>query len=79
MIELWRALTRLPAAMLILLVRIYQGMLSPLIGRHCRFTPTCSEYFILAVQKYGALHGSLKGFSRILRCHPWHEGGPDLP
>jgi putative membrane protein insertion efficiency factor len=69
----------LPAGLLIGLVRLYQLTLSPVLGRQCRFHPTCSQYFILAVQKYGALRGSWRGVRRILRCHPWHPGGEDWP
>jgi len=76
---LWAALTELPSWTLILLVRVYQFTLSPLIGRQCRFQPTCSRYFIGAVKKHGALRGSLRGALRILRCHPWHPGGYDPP
>ncbi|MBQ3453802.1 MAG: membrane protein insertion efficiency factor YidD, partial [Thermoguttaceae bacterium] len=53
--------------------------ISPLIGPCCRYTPTCSQYFILAVQMYGPLRGAWKGCRRILRCHPFHEGGEDWP
>ncbi len=74
-----RLLVRLPAFALILLVRLYQGLLSPLLGQHCRFQPTCSAYFIEAVRKYGAIRGSLKGIWRICRCHPFHPGGYDPP
>lgn len=64
---------------LIQLVRFYQLGISPFLGDCCRFHPTCSQYFILAVQKYGALRGSLKGIGRIARCHPFHPGGIDDP
>jgi putative membrane protein insertion efficiency factor len=70
---------QLPASILILGVRIYQLTLSPFIGRSCRFTPTCSAYYIGAVQKYGAVRGSWKGICRICRCHPWNPGGYDPP
>ena len=76
---LWDALCGLPAWLLILAVRGYQLTLSPLLGRQCRFTPTCSQYFILAVQKYGAVRGALRGLLRIGRCHPFHPGGDDPP
>ena len=69
----------LPSRFLILLVRCYQWTLSPIVGRQCRFQPTCSNYFIGAVQKYGALRGAFKGIGRILRCHPFHPGGYDPP
>lgn len=64
---------------LIGLIRLYQKLISPMIGAHCRYEPTCSEYFIQAVRKYGVLVGSWKGTCRILRCHPWHPGGYDPP
>jgi putative membrane protein insertion efficiency factor len=69
----------LPATLLIGAVRVYQWTLSPLIGRHCRFEPTCSAYFILAVRKYGAIRGAWRGGLRIGRCHPWNPGGYDPP
>ena len=69
----------LPRRMLVAVARVYQWTLSPLMGRYCRFEPTCSNYFILAVQKYGAIRGSFKGVARICRCHPYHPGGYDPP
>jgi putative membrane protein insertion efficiency factor len=74
-----RALYHVPAWILIGLVRLYKLFLSPLIGQHCRFHPTCSTYFIESVKKYGALRGSIRGVLRILRCHPFHPGGYDPP
>lgn len=74
-----RFLTRLPGWALIGVVRLYQVFVSPLIGQHCRFQPSCSRYFIEAVQKYGAVRGAWKGVCRILRCHPWNPGGWDPP
>jgi uncharacterized protein len=76
---LWATLIGLPSWTLVLLVRMYQGILSPLLGTQCRYQPTCSEYFIGAVRKRGALRGSIKGIARILRCHPFHPGGYDPP
>ncbi len=78
-LQFGRMLYQLPAWTLIGLVRIYQMTLSHLIGRQCRFHPTCSEYFIQAVKKYGAIRGSCKGVLRICRCHPFHPGGYDPP
>ena len=72
-------LVQLPAKILIAIVRVYQWTLSPLIGRQCRFQPTCSNYFIGAVEKYGAIRGSLKGIWRICRCNPFCQGGDDPP
>jgi uncharacterized protein len=74
-----RFVVRVPGWVLIGLVRVYQYALSPVIGRHCRFYPTCSAYFIGAVQKHGAIRGSLKGVWRICRCNPWNPGGYDPP
>ena len=74
-----RACDRLLAAVLIAGVVVYKCTLSPLLGRHCRFEPTCSTYFRAAVEKYGAVRGGLRGIARIGRCHPWHPGGYDPP
>jgi putative membrane protein insertion efficiency factor len=52
-------------------------MLSPAIGRNCRYLPSCSEYAYEAVEEHGALEGTWMGMKRIGRCHPWHEGGYD--
>jgi hypothetical protein len=64
-------------AILIGLLRIYQYALSPLLGRSCRFYPSCSEYAIEALGRHGALKGSYLAARRVLRCHPWHPGGFD--
>ncbi len=69
----------LPVRILIGLVIAYQWTLSPLIGRHCRFEPSCSNYMILALKKYGFWRGLAKGILRILRCNPWNAGGYDPP
>jgi uncharacterized protein len=63
--------------LLVSLVRIYQIFLSPFIGPSCRFYPTCSEYMITAVQRYGPFRGTFMGIKRILRCNPWNPGGFD--
>ncbi|EMI16745.1 protein containing DUF37 [Rhodopirellula maiorica SM1] len=60
-------------------IRFYQMAISPMIGPNCRFTPTCSQYAIEAIRKYGVLRGSIKAVWRILRCHPWNPGGYDPP
>ena len=70
-------LSRILKKALITLVRGYQIFLSPIMPGKCRFYPTCSTYFIQAVEKYGPLKGSLLGIKRILKCHPFHEGGYD--
>ena len=61
----------------IAMVRLYQLMLSPLLGGHCKFAPTCSTYFIQSVEMHGVVRGMLKGLTRILRCNPWSKGGYD--
>jgi hypothetical protein len=58
-------------------VRTYQWTIRPLIGAHCRFYPSCSEYAVDALRLHGALKGSALATKRILRCNPWHEGGLD--
>lgn len=73
------ASNRLAVAGIVALIAVYKVTLSPLLGRHCRFEPTCSRYFHEAVEKHGAVRGSLKGLARICRCHPWHPGGYDPP
>jgi len=76
---LLREISRLPARAVIAFVRLYQLTLSPLVGRQCRFQPTCSHYMIGAVEKYGVLRGVPMGLWRILRCNPFCKGGYDPP
>lgn len=63
----------------IALVRVYQRTLSPLLGVRCRFHPSCSQYFILAVEKYGLIRGMALGIWRICRCNPLSRGGVEYP
>lgn len=63
--------------LLILVFRGYQLLISPLLPNACRYAPTCSEYGIQAVKKYGALKGGWMAIKRILRCHPWGGHGYD--
>ncbi len=58
-------------------IRFYQKRISPLFPAVCIYTPTCSEYALQAVRKYGFLRGGFLAIKRILRCHPFHEGGYD--
>ncbi len=62
---------------LILLIKGYRKFISPLFPPSCRFRPTCSQYTLEAIEKFGPLQGSWLGFKRILRCHPFHPGGYD--
>jgi hypothetical protein len=59
------------------IIRGYQLLLSPWLGRSCRFYPSCSCYAHTAIERYGAWRGSWLGLRRLLRCHPFHEGGYD--
>jgi putative membrane protein insertion efficiency factor len=61
----------------VLLVRGYSYLISPLLGNNCRYYPTCSEYMQEAIEVHGVLRGFWLGTKRILRCHPFHEGGVD--
>jgi len=79
-IRTWlQAIVALPGLALIAAVWLYQWCVSPILGRHCRFQPSCSKYFIGAVWKYGVIQGSWRGIMRICRCHPWNPGGYDPP
>jgi len=62
---------------LIKLIKVYKFLLSPLLGDTCRYFPTCSDYSIESLKKYGLLKGLFLSFKRILSCHPWGKGGFD--
>lgn len=64
-------------AILRALLRTYQYVFRPLLGRNCRFVPSCSEYAMEAIERHGALYGSWLAVKRVGRCHPWHPGGYD--
>ena len=72
-----RVVWQLPSRMLVSLARLYQRSLSTFLGGQCRYIPTCSEYFIEALEKYGAVRGGAMGLWRIMRCHPFSKGGYD--
>jgi len=59
------------------LIRIYQYAISPMLGANCRFTPTCSQYGIEAIRKFGPFKGGWMALKRIGRCHPWGAHGHD--
>jgi putative membrane protein insertion efficiency factor len=65
------------AKLLQFMIRAYQLVLSPFLGSHCRFTPTCSQYAMEAIERHGALRGTWLALKRIGRCHPFCDGGYD--
>jgi len=62
---------------LVSLLKFYKATISPWLPPSCRFVPTCSEYACEAIERHGALRGSMMGLRRLLRCHPFHSGGYD--
>jgi len=64
-------------AALVFLLRAYQYAIRPLLGAHCRFYPSCSEYAREAIERHGAGRGSWLSIRRVFRCHPYHPGGYD--
>lgn len=64
-------------SLLLGVLRVYRYAISPMLGRNCRFHPSCSEYAAEAVQRHGALKGGWLAFKRVGRCHPFHPGGYD--
>ncbi|MBK9151261.1 MAG: membrane protein insertion efficiency factor YidD [Saprospiraceae bacterium] len=58
-------------------VKLYQKIISPMLGPHCRYQPTCSQYMIDAIQEWGVIRGIWLGIKRIGRCHPWGSSGHD--
>ena len=66
-----------PKTLVIALIKAYQRLLSPLLGKNCRFNPTCSSYAIEAIDTFGLIKGSWLAGKRILKCHPLNAGGND--
>ena len=62
---------------LVALIRVYRYLISPLFGAHCRYTPSCSQYALEALETHGLLRGSWLSLKRVGSCHPWHAGGYD--
>jgi len=63
--------------LLFIFIKFYQYFISPLTGQNCRYFPTCSAYTLEAIEKHGSLKGTALALKRILRCHPFHDGGFD--
>lgn len=63
--------------LIILPIRLYRLLLSPLLGPHCRFHPSCSCYAEVAIRRHGVLRGGWLALRRLANCHPWHPGGTD--
>lgn len=72
-----RARRGITAVVLLTIIATYQRWLSPLLGNHCRFAPTCSHYASEAITQFGALRGTWMALRRLLRCHPFNAGGWD--
>jgi len=68
---------RLLSVLIIWIIKVYQTVISPALPKSCRFYPTCSQYTVQALVKYGVLKGLSMGIKRISRCHPFHPGGYD--
>jgi len=68
-----------PKSLLVFVIRGYQAFVSPLLGRHCRYLPSCSEYAAMSLEEWGVIRGSWLATRRVLRCHPWSATGLDLP
>lgn len=72
-----KTIRRILSLPFIVLIRLYQIIISPILGPKCRFTPTCSQYALEAIKKYGIFKGSWLAAKRIARCHPWGGHGYD--
>lgn len=70
-------LSRIPQSAVLCLIQLYQWCISPLLGRNCRFYPSCSHYAQEAIIKQGVFKGIFWTGKRLLKCHPWHQGGYD--
>lgn len=73
MVEIGQAMRSLAVTV----IKIYQYAISPFLGDHCRFSPSCSSYMLQAIEAHGLAKGVVLGIKRIGKCHPWHQGGYD--
>jgi hypothetical protein len=74
---IWNQVKRAVGWLIIIMIRFYQQAISPYLRPSCRYTPTCSQFYIEAVKKYGPFRGSYLGIKRLMRCHPWGGHGYD--
>ena len=72
-----KTLRKIIAWPFLMLIKFYRICISPLLGPHCRYTPTCSQYAYQAISKYGIIKGGWLALKRLLRCHPWGGSGYD--
>ncbi|WP_366451365.1 membrane protein insertion efficiency factor YidD [Cellulomonas sp.] len=72
-----RALVRFPGRVLLVLIRGYQLLISPMRPQTCRYYPSCSQYAVIAITRHGAIRGTGLAAWRLLRCNPWSAGGVD--
>ena len=77
LVYLIKFLSKIPRKCEVKMIEFYQKYISPGLGNHCKFYPTCSEYTKQAIEKYGAIKGGGKGICRIIRCNPFSKGGYD--
>lgn len=75
--DVWARFCKLMVEVFLLPIKFYKLCISPLLPPSCRYTPTCSEYAMIAIRKYGVLKGGWLAFKRIMRCHPWGGSGYD--
>lgn len=73
-----KLIVRVPRILEIKLIELYQKFISPGLGRHCKYYPTCSEYAKQAIDKYGIIKGNILAIYRIIRCNPFSHGGIDI-
>jgi hypothetical protein len=74
---IWKFIKYIFSSIFLAIIKIYQLVISPLLPPSCRYTPTCSQYTVEAIKKYGPFKGGWLGLRRIMRCHPWGGHGHD--
>jgi putative membrane protein insertion efficiency factor len=74
---IWKFIKYIFSSIFLAIIKIYQLFISPMLPPSCRYTPTCSQYTVEAIKKYGPFKGSWLGLRRIMRCHPWGGHGHD--